>query len=49
MKMFEAIAAMLYISQISQMDSEEYSLGQENKIVAIEDVAGNEGQEEKEE
>lgn len=49
MKMFEAIAAMLYISQISQMDSEEYSLGQENKIVVIEDVAGNEGQEEKDE
>ena len=49
MKMFEAIAAMLYISQISQMDSEEYSLGQEDRIVVVEDIANSESKDRKEE
>lgn len=49
MSMFEVIAAMLCISYLSQMDSEEYSLGQEDRIVVVEDVAGSEDQEENEE
>lgn len=49
MSLFEVIAAMLCISRLSQMDSEEYSLGQEDRIVVVEDVAGSEDQEENEE
>ena len=49
MSMFEVIAAMLCISHLSQMDSEEYSLGQEDRIVVVEDVANSEDQEENEE
>ncbi len=49
MSLFEVIAAMLCISHLSQMDSEEYSLGQEDRIVVVEDVAGSEDQEENEE
>jgi hypothetical protein len=45
MSLFEVIAAMLCISHLSQMDNEEYSLGQEDKIVVIEDVADSEDQE----
>ena len=45
MSMFEVIAAMLCISHLSQMNSEEYSLGQEDKIVVIEDVTDSEDQE----
>ena len=36
MSLFEVIATMLYISHLSQMNSEENSLGQEDKIVIIE-------------
>ena len=49
MSLFEVIAAMLCISHLSQMDSEEYSLGQEDRIVVIKDVAKNSDQEENEE
>ena len=49
MSMFEVIAAMLCISHLSQMGSEEYSLGQEDRIVVIKDVAKNSDQEENEE
>ena len=49
MSLFEVIAAMLCISHLSQMDSEEYSLGQEDRIVVIKDVANNNDQEENEE
>lgn len=45
MSLFEVIAAMLCISHLSQMDSEEYSLGQEDSIVVVEDVAGGEERE----
>ena len=45
MSMFEVIAAMLCISHLSHMDNEEYSLGQEDKIVVIEDVADSKEQE----
>lgn len=49
MSLFEVIEAMLCISHLSQMDSEEYSLGQEDKIVVIEDIANSEGQDKSEE
>ena len=49
MSVFEVIAAMLCISHLSHMDSEEYSLGQEDRIVVVEDVANSEDQEENEE
>ena len=45
MSLFEVIAAMLCISYLSQMDSEENSLGQEDKIVIVEDVASEEREE----
>ena len=49
MSMFEVIAAMLFISHLSHMDNEEYSLGQEDRIVVIEDVANDNDHEENEE
>ena len=49
MSLFEVIAAMLCISHLSQMDGEEYSLGQEDRIVFIEDIANGEDQKENEE
>ena len=49
MSLFEVIAAMLCISHLGQMDNEEYSLGQEDRIVVIKDVAKNSDQEENEE
>ena len=49
MSLFEVIAAMLCISYLSHLDSEEYSLGQVDRIVAVEDVADSEDQEENEE
>lgn len=45
MSMFEVIAAMLFISHLSHMDNEEYSLGQEDKIVVVKDVAAEEREE----
>ena len=44
MSMFEVLAAMLHISHLSHMANEEYSLGQEDKIVVIEDVANSDNQ-----
>lgn len=49
MSLFEVIAAMLCIFHLSQMDNEEYSLGQEDRIVVIEDVANDNVHEENEE
>ena len=50
MSLFEVIATMLCISHLSrQMDNEEYSLGQEDRIAVINDVAKNSDQEENEE
>ena len=45
MSLFEVIAAMLCISHLSQMDNEEYSLGQEDRIVVVEDMVGEEQEE----
>jgi hypothetical protein len=41
------IMALLSVSKDIQIKSEEYSLGQEDKIVVVEDVAGGEEREEK--
>lgn len=43
------MASLLNMTKDTQMDGEEYSLGQEDRIVIIEDVAGSEDQEENEE
>ena len=43
------MTALLCMSKDSQMDGEEYGLGQEDRIVIIEDVANSEDQEENEE
>lgn len=45
MSLIEALAGMLCLSKTIQMDSEEYSLGQEDRIVVIKDVAGEEREE----
>ena len=43
------MASLLNMTKDTQMDSEEYSLGQEDRIVVIKDVANNNDQEENEE
>jgi len=43
------MSSLLNMTKDTQMDGEEYSLGQEDRIVIIEDVAGSEDQEENEE
>ena len=44
MSLFEVIATMLCISHLSQMNSEDYSLGQEDRIVVVEDISNSDDQ-----
>lgn len=49
MILFETIVAALCIANLNCADSEEYSLGQENKLFVIEGIANSENQEENKE